>query len=171
MTGEVARKVLELSRAVVGCCAIGWRLRGALWHGCRPDAPWAARECPRSTRSGCRICLRWQAPSQGASVRRQHGRPRAPPPRHPPRRRGGFSVITFVPRYLHAGNLVGAFRPTTRSRPRLGLVVRSRVATHPGVRGLCHWAGELTGRQATEPPSRRAAEPTSARTPIPPRPH
>ena len=41
-----------------------------------------------------------------------------------PRRRCGFSVITFVPRYLHGGNGVVTFRPTTRSRPRLGLVVR-----------------------------------------------
>ena len=40
--------------------------------------------------------------------------------RDSPRRRGGFSVITFVPRYLHAGNWVGVFKPTTRSRPRLG---------------------------------------------------
>ena len=41
-----------------------------------------------------------------------------------PRHWGVFSVITFVPRYLHAANGVCAFRPTTRSRPRLGLVVR-----------------------------------------------
>ena len=37
---------------------------------------------------------------------------------------GWFSVITFVPRYVHASNGVCIFRPTTRSRPRLGLVVR-----------------------------------------------
>ena len=37
-----------------------------------------------------------------------------------PRRRCGFSVMAFVPRYLHAGNGAVAFRPTTRSRPRLG---------------------------------------------------
>ena len=30
-----------------------------MWHGWQPDAPWAARKCPRSTRSGCRTCLRW----------------------------------------------------------------------------------------------------------------
>ena len=36
---------------------------------------------------------------------------------------------------------------------------------------LCHWAGELTARQAAEPPSRRAAECTSARKSSPPRPH
>ena len=41
-----------------------------------------------------------------------------------PRRSFGFSVITFVPRYLHGPNGVVVFRPTTRSRPRLGLVVR-----------------------------------------------
>ena len=28
LTGEVVQQLLELSRAVVGCCAIGWRLRG-----------------------------------------------------------------------------------------------------------------------------------------------
>ena len=41
-----------------------------------------------------------------------------------PRSRGGFSLITFVPRYPHAANSACVFRPTTRSRPRLGLVVR-----------------------------------------------
>ena len=40
-----------------------------------------------------------------------------------------------------------------------------------GARGLCHWAGELTARQAAEPPSRRAAECASASKPSPPRPH
>ena len=43
--------------------------------------------------------------------------------RHP-RARGGFSVITFVPRYLHEQKRAGAFRSTARSRPRLCLVVR-----------------------------------------------
>ena len=32
--------------------------------------------------------------------------------------------MAFVPRYLHGVNGVVVFRPTTRSRPRLGLVVR-----------------------------------------------
>ena len=41
-----------------------------------------------------------------------------------PRRCFGFSLITFVPRSLHGEKRAGAFRPTTRSRPRLGLVVR-----------------------------------------------
>ena len=42
-----------------------------------------------------------------------------------PRAQGDFSVIiTFVPRYLHAKNGVRVLRPTTRSCPRLGLVVR-----------------------------------------------
>ena len=36
---------------------------------------------------------------------------------------GGFSVIALVPRYLHAQNGGCVFRPTTRSRPRLGLLV------------------------------------------------
>ena len=34
-----------------------------------------------------------------------------------PRWRFVFSVITFVPRYLHGGNGVVVFRPTTRSSP------------------------------------------------------
>ena len=77
-----------------------------------------------------------------------------------------FSRITFVPRYLHGRNLVGVFRPTTRSRPWLGwFVFRSRVATHPGIRGLCwplgRWVDGPSNRQAAEPPSRRAAEPAS----------
>ena len=35
----------------------------------------------------------------------------------PPWRRGDFSLITFVPLYLHGHNGVVAFRPTTRSCP------------------------------------------------------
>ena len=35
-----------------------------------------------------------------------------------------FAKMTFVPCYLHAQNGVCVFRSTTRSRPRLGLVVR-----------------------------------------------
>ena len=42
----------------------------------------------------------------------------------------------------------------------------------PGDLTICHWAGgELTARQAAEPPSRRAAECASARKSSPPRPH
>ena len=89
-----------------------------------------------------------------------------------PRRRFVVSVITFVPRYLHAGDCGFPFVSYTQSRPRLGLAARSHdVATHPGVRGFCHWAGELTGRQAAESPSRRAAERASARNSSSPCPH
>ena len=42
--------------------------------------------------------------------------------RRPPWRRGGFSLKAFVPRYLHGRSSVVAFRPSTRSYPRLGLV-------------------------------------------------
>ena len=59
--------------------------------------------------------------SEGRTALREHATTN---PSRPPWRRGGFPVITFVPRYLHAQKRVGAFRPTTRSRPRLGLVVR-----------------------------------------------
>ena len=44
-----------------------------------------------------------------------------------PRRWGGFSLITLVPRRLHEEKRVVAFRPTTRSGPRLGLAARSRL--------------------------------------------
>ena len=58
------------------------------------------------------------------------------------------------------------------SDPQLGLVARCGARAQIHFRGLCHWAGELTAaRQAAEPPSRRAAECTSARKPSPPRPH
>ena len=40
------------------------------------------------------------------------------------RRSFGLSLITLVPRRLHGEKRAGAFRPTTRSRLRLGLVVR-----------------------------------------------
>ena len=74
-------------------------------------------------------------------------------------------------RYLHAGDCGFPFVSYTQRRPRLGLAARSRVATHPGVRGFYHWAGELTGRQAAQSPSRRAAERASARNSSSPCPH
>ena len=74
-----------------------------------------------------------------------------------------FNQITLLPRCLHAGDCGFGFVSYTESRPRLGLAARSRVATHPGVWGFCRWAGELTGRQAAESPSRRATERASAR--------
>ena len=81
-----------------------------------------SRRAPRVIK----MCL---TPHLSRSSRRQ---PRHTPPttRRPasapehPRRRLFFSVITSVPRYLHGRKRAGAFRPTTRSRPRLGLVVR-----------------------------------------------
>ena len=73
----------------------------ARWPG--PLGSWLAGHCH------CPWVLVWT----GACY--WHGHPRA---------RGGFSIITFVPRYLHGQNGVVTFRPTTRSRPRLGLVVR-----------------------------------------------
>ena len=90
---------------------------------------------------------------------------------HQPRRSLGFLLITLLPRCLHAGDCGFGFVSYTRSRPRLGLAARSRVATHPGVRGFCQWASEPTGRQAAESPSRRAAERASARNSSSPRPH
>ena len=41
--------------------------------------------------------------------------------------------------------------------------IRSRVQTHPRIRGLCHWAGEPAGHLGAESPSRRAAEHASAK--------
>ena len=73
--------------------------------------------------------------------------------------------MAFVPRYLHGQSGVVVFVSYTQSRPRLGLAVWRfggpipRRDTHPGVRGFCHWAGELT---AAKPPSRRADGPPSA---------
>ena len=60
-------------------------------------------------------------------------------------------------------NFSSGFLTVTQSQPRLGLVMRSRVATQPHFPGVCHWAGEPTRRQAAESPSRRAAKPASAR--------
>ena len=63
-------------------------------------------------------------------------------PRAHPRRGLEVSVITSVPRYLHAQNRVVGFVTYTQSRPRLSLAARSRHITHPRIWGLCHWAGE-----------------------------
>ena len=41
-----------------------------------------------------------------------------------PRRSFGFSLTTLVPRRLYGEKRAGAFRPTTRRHPRLGLAVR-----------------------------------------------
>ena len=47
---------------------------------------------------------------------------------------------------------LGWWLQTDHTKPLQALfVVRFRVATHPGVRGLCQWAGELTGRMAGIP--------------------
>ena len=63
---------------------------------------------------------------------------------------------------------MGVFRPSTRRRPRLASVVRSRHMTHPRIRGLCHWAGKPAGHLGAESPSRRTSGPASARKPSPP---
>ena len=49
--------------------------------------------------------------------------PRHTPGPRPPAEIGGFGN-NFDPKYLHGGSSVVVFRPTTRSRPRLGLVIR-----------------------------------------------
>ena len=65
----------------------------------------------------------WQAAGRVGSWKGgAHGRRRAR--QSTPQAEIWGSIITFVPRYLHARNGVCVFRPTTRSRPRLGLVVR-----------------------------------------------
>ena len=89
-----------------------------------------------------------------------------------PRPRFVFPEIISVPRYLHGQNGVVVFVSYTQSRPRLGLVVRSRGTTRLHIRGLCPWAaGEPTRRQATEPPSRRTTERASTSKMSPPSPH
>ena len=88
-----------------------------------------------------------------------------------PRTRNGFFVITFFAGTLFCRKAVIRFSPAWASDPQLGLVARCGARAQIHFRGLCHWAGELTARQAAEPPSRRAAECTSARKSSPPRPH
>ena len=74
-----------------------------------------------------------------------------------------FSVINLLPRCLHAGDCEFGCVSYTQSLPRLGLAARSRVATHPGVRGFCHWAD--MSWLAAKPPSHQAEEPPSAQSP------
>ena len=73
-----------------------------------------------------RRCCRWCRHVPKTRPGRASRRPRAMRERGAihPRARGGFSVITFVPRHLHAQSGVRIFRPTTRSHHRLGLVAR-----------------------------------------------
>jgi len=80
-------------------------------------------------------------------------------PSHP-RTRNVFFVITFFAGYLCGRNAGTRISPAWGSRRWLSFLVRSRTSVQIHFRGLCHWAGELTARQAAEPPSRR---PTSRR--------
>ena len=84
-----------------------------------------------------------------------------------PRRRLFFSVITPVPRYLHGQHGVVVFVSYTQSRPRLGLVARSRHITHlpPHLGPLCRWVGETAGLLPTSAPSHRADEPPGPQAP------
>ena len=108
--------------------------------------------------------------------KRTHRRPESikfPMPvagRHP-RSRSGFSGITFFKETSTDKNAGIRLSSAWASDPQLGLVARCGARAQIHFRGLCHWAGELTARQAAEPPSRRAAECTSARKSSPPRPH
>ena len=79
----------------------------------------------------------------------------------PPGRQGTvfFFVIAF---FVVSGTLLYRkalvrFSPAWAPDPQLGLVARCamrRSSANPlSSRGLCHWAGELTARQAAEPPS------------------
>ena len=61
------------------------------------------------SRRGNAVAL-WCVDLRVSTSRSLRGRPH-------PRRRCGFSVITFVPRYLHGGSGVVTFRPTTRRCP------------------------------------------------------
>ena len=88
-----------------------------------------------------------------------------------PRTRNGFLGITFFYGHLCGKNAGIRISSAWASDPQLGLVARCGARAQIHFRGLCHWAGELTARQAAEPPSRRAAECTSARKSSPPRPH
>ena len=90
--------------------------------------------------------------------------------RHP-RSRSGFSGITFFKETSTDKNAGIRLSSAWASDPQLGLVARCGARAQIHFRGLCHWAGELTARQAAEPPSRRAAECASARKSSPPRPH
>ena len=77
--------------------------------------------------------------------------------RQPPWRRGGFSLMAFIPRYLRAADRAVAVRPTTRSRPRLGLAARSRhITTRTPASGAS--ATGPVSRRATSAPSHRAGE-------------
>ena len=88
-----------------------------------------------------------------------------------PRSRSGFFGITFFTGTLFDKNAGIRISSAWASDPQLGLVARCGARAQIHFRGLCHWAGELTARQAAEPPSRRAAECASARKSSPPRPH
>ena len=58
-----------------------------------------------------------------------------------------------------------------RTHRQRGLAIRSRVLTHPRIRGLCHWGGEPAGHLGADSPNRRATEHASAKRTKPPCPH
>ena len=82
-----------------------------------------------------------------------------------------FFGITFFKRISHVANSGVRFACPMRTHRQRGLAIRSRVLTHPRIRGLCHWAGEPAGRHGAESPSRRAAEHASERKSSSPRLH
>ena len=89
-----------------------------------------------------------------------------------PRSRSGFIAITFFRETSFERNAGIRISPAWASDPQLGLVARCGARAQIHFRGLCHWAGELTARQAAEPPSsRQVAECASARKSNPLRPH
>ena len=70
-----------------------------------------------------------------------------------PRSRSGFFGITFFAGTLFDRNAGIRISSAWASDPQLGLVARCGARAQIHFRGLCHWAGELTARQAAEPPS------------------
>ena len=90
---------------------------------------------------------------------------------HTPRRRLFFFTITFFKRISHVLNSEVRFACPMRTHRQRGLAIRSRVLTHPRIRGLCHWGGEPAGHLGADSPSRRATEHASAKRTKPPCPH
>ena len=91
------------------------------------------------------------------------------PPPHP-RTRNVFFVMIFLRGHLCGRKAGICISPAWGSCRWLSFLVRSHTSVQIHFRGLCHWAGGLTARQAAEPPSRRAAKRANARKLNPPRP-
>ena len=70
-----------------------------------------------------------------------------------PRSRSSFFGITFFKETSSDRNAGIRLSPAWAPDPQLGLVARCGARAQIHFRGLCHWAGELTARQAAEPPS------------------